>query len=223
LLQEQRQKVATGFIHTYHPFLENRCIFVHIPKCAGISVSMSLFGNLSGGHTPLRRYSLVFDRTEFRSYFKFAFVRNPWDRLVSGYHYLRDGPGLSAIAKSPELLERMRTMVEEFPDFDSFVKGWVSPENIASVFLFVPQYQFVCINGTVAEMDFIGRYENLVRDYDHVRSRIGVGKPLTWLNRTRSGQTFLDHYTETTRKIVEHVYAEDIRMFGYSFDGAIRD
>src|SRR5579864_4267416 len=62
--RERREPNDEGY--TFRPFDEHRCIFVHIPKCAGVSICTSLFGNLAGGHTDLRTYELVFSPAEFR-------------------------------------------------------------------------------------------------------------------------------------------------------------
>src|SRR5258707_7699115 len=68
---------------------EFRCIFIHIPKTAGTSLSQALFGRHSR-HIPYIEYEKGNPR-KFRQYFKFTFVRNPWDRLVSTYFFLKQG------------------------------------------------------------------------------------------------------------------------------------
>ncbi|WP_448570995.1 sulfotransferase family 2 domain-containing protein [Trichothermofontia sp.] len=88
--QELRNtKTPNGF--SYKPFDDHRCIFFHIPKAAGISVAKSLFGSLGGGHVTAQRVVIIFSQHEFESYFKFTFVRNPWDRLLSAYNYIKAG------------------------------------------------------------------------------------------------------------------------------------
>ena len=77
------------------PFDQHRCIFVHVPKCAGVSISRSLFGSLVGTHIAMKSFQLIYTEEEFARYFKFAFVRNPWDRLVSAYRFLKRG-GMTA-------------------------------------------------------------------------------------------------------------------------------
>jgi hypothetical protein len=220
-LQEMRTRIASGEDHTYRPFDEHKCIFIHVPKCAGISVSTSLFGNLSGGHVPIRTYSLVFNKLEFDTYFKFAFVRNPWDRVASGYFYLRDGSGLQSLSENRPLFERMKRVIGDYSDFDGFVKGWIKRENIHTLHLFAPQRDYLCLKGRQSPMNFIGYFENLHDDYAYIKQQIGVGSELLLLNRSRSSETsFVDLYSDATRRIVEEVYRDDIEIFGYSFDNS---
>ena len=54
---------------------EHQCIFIHIPKAAGTSVTLTLFGKGSR-HVPWFEYYQANPR-KFRKYFKFAFVRIP--------------------------------------------------------------------------------------------------------------------------------------------------
>ena len=70
-------------------FDEKKCIFFHIPKTAGISLVKALFGDLDWGHRDVNYYINVFDKKRFNDYFKFTFVRNPYDRLFSAYSFLK--------------------------------------------------------------------------------------------------------------------------------------
>ena len=65
-----------------------KCIFTNVPKTGSRSVKKFL--KVEETHFPL--YKERFKNEEkFNSYYKFAFVRNPWDRLVSVFHYLKQG------------------------------------------------------------------------------------------------------------------------------------
>ena len=70
-------------------FDKKKCIFFHIPKTAGISLVKALFGDLDWGHRDVKYYRNVFNKKKFDSYFKFTFVRNPYDRLFSAYSFLK--------------------------------------------------------------------------------------------------------------------------------------
>jgi hypothetical protein len=63
-----------------------RCIFVHIPKTAGKSINR-FFGMEWQKHKDLSRYAGELQPQLFSSYFKFAIVRNPWDRILSDYNF----------------------------------------------------------------------------------------------------------------------------------------
>lgn len=56
---------------------EYNAIFIHIPKTAGSSIQEAL-GH--GGHETIHHYM---EQEGFNRAFKFAFVRNPWDRFIS--------------------------------------------------------------------------------------------------------------------------------------------
>lgn len=52
---------------------------------------MTLFGNLGGAQLRIPHDQLIFSQREFEDYFKFTFVRNPWDRLLSAFLFLKKG------------------------------------------------------------------------------------------------------------------------------------
>src|SRR5437868_3464466 len=115
---------------------ESRCIFVHIPKSAGISIRHSLSLNL-GSHTTLARYRSLLPPRVFENCFKFTFVRNPWDRLVSAFLFLKKG------GKGNEKWARKH--LSAYDDFEAFVRQWVTRKNIWSFAHFRPQFQFICL------------------------------------------------------------------------------
>lgn len=74
-------------------FDRTRSVFIHIPKTAGRSLVKGLYGLNSVEHAGAEWYQRI-DALRFESYFKFAFVRNPWDRMVSAWSYLSQGSAL---------------------------------------------------------------------------------------------------------------------------------
>lgn len=192
-----------------------KCIFVRIPKCASRSISKSLFGNLGGGHRTISKYSIIFSQSEFKNYFKFTFVRNPWDRLVSAYHFLREG----GIRKYDQ--EWSDNLLNFYPNFDTFLKEWVNRVDVSSGLHFKPQYEFICDKDHQIMVDFVGYFENLEDDFNYVKNKLGINSTLASLNKTASRKKdYRSYYTDDTAKLVADVYRDDIRIFGYDFDNS---
>jgi len=151
-------------------------------------------------HLPYRRY---------RDYFKFAFVRNPWDRLASAFAYLKRGGSN----------ERDRAWAAEhlagFETLDDFVHRWLSPENVWKGVHFRPQTHFLQGRPGRIAVDFVGRFERIGDDYEVLRQRLGFGEPLPHLNRTPGAHHYDGLYTPESAAIVRNIYAEDVRLFGY--------
>ena len=189
-----------------------KCMFVHIPKCAGTSVRRSLFGR-DGGHRPLEVFRTMVPPEMFDQSFKFTFVRNPWDRLVSAFFFLQKSD-----------LERNRRFARRnlsaFTDFDSFVRQWLTRKSIWSFTHFLPQHHFICIDQRLG-VDFVGFYENLPEDFAIVAKKIG--RPAGLRDENRLGgraKDYRQYYSDETRQMVADVYAEDIALLGYSFDNS---
>lgn len=201
---------------TLQPFDRHRCIFVHVPKTGGQSVSTSLFGTCTGGHRTVTEYMQIFGEPTFNNYFKFSFVRNPWDRLVSTYHFCRQ-------AHLKMNLQRWAAEhLSQYEDFESFVRGFVNPEAIYGHHIFVPQHEFVCKEAGTLAVDFLGRYENLAQDFAHVRHTLGdPGTDLSHLNATKR-RDYSRYYTKETQAMVARAYRKDIELFGYQFEPAVQ-
>lgn len=209
LQRDRQEENAAGY--SLRGFDELKCIFVHIPKCAGIAVCKSLFGNLGGGHKTLKDYQTVFSPEDYARYFKFTFVRNPWDRLVSAFLFLKKG-GINAGDK-----EWAAENLSAYNDLDAFVRGGLRRREVLSFKHFRPQYSFVCLEGKQPCVDFLGRYENLTADFEFVCRKLNVESKLRRENQNSSRGDFGKYYTQETRQIVGEVYSDDVEIFGYSF------
>jgi hypothetical protein len=201
---------ATDSDYTFKPFDDLGCIFVHIPKCAGVSVARSLFGNLGGGHETISHYRLVFGAREFDRYFKFSIVRNPWDRLVSAYLFLKRG------GMNPADRAWAEANLSEYGDFGSFVRGWLTHGNALTYHHFRPQVHYLLDSDGRMPFDFVGSFETLAEDYRRIAARLGTDGPLAEQNRgaPRDHRAF---YDEETVAIVGRVYADDAARLGYQF------
>ena len=72
----------------------------------------------------IRTYCKIFNYKEFNDYYKFTFVRDPWDRLASAYYFLKDG-GFHENDK-----KWYKENLKEYNNFDDFVNNWVNKKNI---------------------------------------------------------------------------------------------
>jgi len=103
-----------------------------------------------------------------------------------------------------------------FPDFESFVHGWVTPENIWSWVHFKPQHWWVCDASFNVKVDFVGRFEQMDSDVAIVQDRLSLPvAPLPKINVTDRPQALESPYTAETRAIVAQVYQTDFDLFAY--------
>ena len=77
----------------------------------------------------------------------------------------------------------------------------------------MPQHDFVTVRGKLG-VDFIGRFENLAEDYEHIRQATGMGVPLEKYN-ARDDKKARPELDADVRGIIEKVYEKDFELFGY--------
>jgi len=183
------------------------CIFIHVPKCAGSSVAMSIFGSTPTGHLPLYWYEKQF-KDRYEQYFKFGFVRDPLHRALSAYRYLLQNPQQRDRAAF-ELLSR-------YSRFDTFVDGWLHPENVSKQIHFAPQYQFLQNSMGQIAVDFIGRQEHLEADFAALCEHLDINVQLQHLNRSPGPRyQTAGLCSDASRKRIREVYARDYELFSY--------
>ena len=191
-------------------FDELKCIYVHIPKSAGVSVNRALFGNLGGGHRSVRQYKRIFGPTTFKNYFKFTFVRNPYSRLLSAYRFLKNG-GMNDADK-----KWSQSNLNEVSSFAEFVHDWFTEESVFSRVHFRPQHAFICDGSLAPSVDFIGQFETIEDDFAYVCERLKISRTLKKANR---GPHIVKHwstyYSATAYDKIFQIYRKDFELFGY--------
>lgn len=200
-----------GFQYTLKTFEDNKCIFFHIPKSAGISISTSLFGHLAGGHIDAYTCRLIFGR-KFWQYFKFTFVRNPFDRLVSAYEFLKKGG--HPLFPADQYFQN--AVLSHYVDFDDFIMNWLKPRQAWPVHHFRPQHDFVTLNNTLT-VDYVGHFETLDADFKTVAKRLGIPNKLNHTNKTIGCKKSREAYFQNPRVVerVVEVYQRDFEIFKY--------
>ncbi|NJL76460.1 MAG: sulfotransferase family protein [Saprospiraceae bacterium] len=64
-------------------------------------------------------------------------------------------------------------------------------------------------------VDFVGKYENLANDFEHIKKKIGINDSLNHLNKSRDNRDYLKYYNPETIDLVWEAYQEDITLFDY--------
>jgi len=186
-----------------------RCIFIHVPKTAGTAVARALFDSHSR-HIPCSYYRRA-NPKKFRDFFKFAFVRNPWGRLVSSYFYLKSG------GQHEEDRAWAEQHLRPFDTFDQFVREWVAHGHVSRGIHFQPQTDFICDGPGPPPLDFIGRFETLATDFYRLAERLQKQALLLPSNATPH-RPFREYYAPDTIEIVARAYARDLSELGYAYD-----
>ena len=188
---------------------KHKFVFIHIPKTAGSSVTVSL-KNLgqddaksSYQHITCQNLKKIFDnqRWTWSDYFKFSFVRNPFARIVSEFHYVKDGHNKN---RKKYKFDFKKFICKKY--FETHV--WHHHAD--------PQLNFISLNKKI-EVDFIGRVENLQQDLNIICDKIGIPRQeLPHYNKTEH-KHYTEYYDDETRQLVAEKYAKDIEYFGYEF------
>ncbi len=214
-LQAVLLKIIGGRYNPYAEWhLRHRAIFVHVPRTGGTSMSLAL--GAPKPHVPISRYA-AFDRSAFLDFYKFAFVRNPWDRLLSAFSDLRDA------ANRPAWGEGMlwsRAHLSRFANFENFVVALDNPKlrrTILSHHHFRPQLDWLTLpRSNQCEMDFLGRFETVGEDFATVARKLAIDETLPMMNHS-SHTPYREAYSRKMQGIVGDIYEADIRAFGYRF------
>ena len=137
----------------------------------------------------------------FERFFKFAFVRNPWDWQVSLYEYMLQNKG-----------HPQHDLIKNMANFEEYIEWRVSKEMVV-------QKRFISDNRGNIIVDFVGRYENLQADFQKICAKLGIAsEALPHLNRS-DRRDYRQYYNERTKNLILEYAREDIEMFCYDFDG----
>ena len=184
------------------------------PKAGSTSILQILFANKVVHRKPLHHtqkgdgfgWSRENDHPD---YFKFGFVRNPWDRLVSVF----EDKTKKVIGTRWSMPFYRKWKNATFPEFaQDIVK-----KNLAGV---DRHSRLQCCNlNNLEGLDFVGKLENFEEDVKFVMDNIGVEKyNLKCMNKVkRKHAHYTDYYDKETEEVVSKAYERDISEFGYTF------
>jgi len=201
-------------------------LFVHIQKTAGTSLTQHLKTHLSNLDSVLKPHDplLLAQRNlgiNLDDYFKVAFVRNPFDRLVSWYSMIMThGIKLSKAERlaQPGYNKIWQYVLTNSQNFDEFLIRCFDAEDRSGwkPFLF-NQVDYLKNDKGVLSVDFIGRFETITQDSVELCKRLNIKNTQIPHKNKSSHEHYRHYYNSETRTIVEKRFAEDLDYFGYQF------
>lgn len=200
-------------------------IFIHIPKTGGTSVYRALAGNKETdpqfGYSRKLKLQLqhltiaellqhgFITEEQLNTYFKFCFVRNPWDLVVSEWQWRR---------RTFPRLSLDRYLKPSFPAFLKRVPTWKGFIGNGIRRHLLPQYHFIHDQQGALLVDYVGRFETLEADFNQVCQKIGLPDlTLPHANQTKRDRDYRKYYDDETYSLVKQMYQVDIDYFGFDF------
>jgi hypothetical protein len=200
----------------------SKLLFIHIQKTGGSSIARMLRRDIPDATTYLGTHDHASWAKEalgsrYDEFFKFAFVRNPWDRLVSWYSMIRQESKGQPRAELNLLWKYVLDNSSSFDDFLLNCTETIDDEDGKKSVLYA-QLDYISDESGALIVDFVGRYEDFARDLRHVLRRVDLSDAeIPHENRSRHVH-YSAYYTPRTRDIVAERYEKDIKAFGYTFE-----
>ena len=205
--------------------------FIHVPKTGGCSVKIALepFADDVLGYPPNRwldrcgvhvNYFAPWRFKRFRTHtpaailhrelppdvyadlFTFSFVRNPWDLLVSSYHFLRR-----------DRSHRRGRLAARLGSFARYVDYELRRGKLLQSRMLTSRHGRLLV-------DFVGRFETLEADFTAICRHLRITARLPHVNAV-SHADYREHYPPRLAAAVADGFGEDIERFGYVFDHPI--
>ena len=201
---------------------KHKFIFVAIPKTAthairfalrkhldektdweqvGLFVQKSLpfeeLAKLGNGHIKCTDIKPFLGQKTWQEYFKFAIVRNPYDRFISYCFFMNR----EDISFKKNALEQMKKIIIN--------------KKVHKNLWFINQHHFISDKNGVLMVDFVGKYERLVEYYQQICTKIGI--PSEKLSKINSSihNNYKEYYDDELRQAVFEFYRQDFELFGY--------
>jgi hypothetical protein len=195
----------------YYVFEDRRLAYISTAKVACTSIKTAMmqpYGIDHNVHNAWPHIYLGHLATEHRNFFTFSFVRNPFDRLVSGYrNKIFSRPNREEFGAIPTNITFAEFVAEVVKRPDCLINGH-----------FQSQYAKLYQHGQLL-VDFLGRFENLVEDWLTIANRFEFDTQLPHeqksTNKRGVHEDYRTYYTEELVHLVYNRFRADVETFGY--------
>lgn len=185
------------------PTYTDKCVFIHINKTGGSSVEVAL--GLKWEHKTAIEKIEEIGRTQWNKKFTFAFVRNPWDKVVSHYCY-RVKTNQTNLGVNPI----------KFTDWVKLSYGEQNLDYYDKPKMFMPQSDWITDTSGEVLVNFVGRFENFEQDFKIVCDRLKCKVELPHKKKSERGD-HQSYYDRESREIIAEWFRKDLDRFGYKF------
>ena len=179
-------------------------IFIHINKTAGTSIGKAI-GLPIKDHLTAKEVIAKVGQSKWNEAYKFTLVRNPWDKAVSLYEYRRKKGRTDIAARGIPFSDWVKMTYGENKNYDYY-----------NARAFQPQVDWLKDNEGKISMNFVGKFESINEDFNHIKSVIGLDAELPYLNASKR-VGYQSYHDDETRDIVARWFHEDIDLFDYKF------
>lgn len=211
----------------------HKFIFIDVPKNASSAIRDSLMTDLNIEYKPMNfsicpnhECASLYDKHNFDTtgFFKFGFVRNPWDRVVSMYEYSRIKPHGKRYGSFDNFVNYMYESYHNIksnswdPMLNDVNQDYIAANGESVRLNWTTQMGWLENNGEMW-VDFIGRFENLHEDMCKVYETLNINKKpnLTKVNHSTRKKDYRIYYNEDLINKVGEINKKDIELFNYEF------
>ena len=191
---------------------KKRFLFVHIQKTGGTSLTRHLKSQIPDLQLYFKAHTIyAYAETKYNIFYKAAFVRNPFDRLVSWYFAMDRSRKNPPNRLQTEAMKRANTFEEFIYNCGdvSFKEGWRPFSN--------NQFDYLLDREGNMSMDFIGRFESIGEDSKILCQHLGLKDIEIPHINSSSHKDYRYYYNDATRKIIAKKFEKDLDYFKYSF------
>lgn len=179
-------------------------VFIHINKTGGSSVQKAL--KIPFEHDTALEKIARMGLKQWQKKYSFTVVRNPWDKVVSHYHY--------------RILTNQTGLGKKTIEFNQWVKRAYGEQDTTyynNPKMFMPNVGWIADEQGNILVNKVIRFENLGKEFDEVCRELGINVRLPHEKKSKHNH-YSDYYNEETTQIVADWFKPDIDAFGYHFE-----